>query len=256
LTVLDQILNKKTKILAITHCSNVLGALNPIKKIIPRAHAVGAHVLIDGAQAIAHVEADVRALDCDFYVFSGHKMYGPTGIGVLFGKHALLNKMPPYQTGGDMIREVSFTQSTFAEPPARFEAGTPNIAGAIGLAAAIDFLKAQKTRGLFPHEQQLTNYCYQKLKALKDHALPSRLGVFSFVMDGVHPHDVAQVLDQSGVAVRTGHHCAMPLHRLLGVNASTRISLAGYNTMQDVDRAVMALQSVTKIFQEKVPAHV
>ncbi len=263
---LDLELTKKTKIVAVTHVSNVLGTINLIKKIIQRAHAVGARVLVDGAQAIAHLNVDVADLDCDFYVFSGHKMYGPTGIGVLFGKRELLNSMPPYQTGGEMIREVSFASTTYADAPMRFEAGTPNIAGAIGLGAAVDFLTKQKQLGLFTQERQLTNYCREQLKTIKGLRVLSNaanplatngtLGIFSFVIEGVHPHDIAQVLDQQGIAVRAGHHCAMPLHKNLGFSASTRISLAAYNTTEDIDCALAALRSVTTMFQKNVDANV
>ena len=274
-------LNPKTKLVAITHISNVLVIINPVKKIIDAAHANNTPVLLDGAQAVAHVPVDMQALDCDFYVFSAHKLYGPTGVGILYGKEKFLEKMPPYQTGGHMIRSVSFEKTEFGELPLKFEAGTPNIAGVIGLGAAIDYLcaiesmseakgsasaSARETQAhnkvrsfdvIRNHEQKLLNYAIsqlQKIPALKIYGLPTnidnKIGVISFSLNTTHPHDIATVLDQSNIAVRAGHHCAMPLMHYFNIPALARVSFGIYNALSDIDALMIGLENTEKIFHE------
>jgi len=246
---LDDFSNKlstRTRLVAIGHVSNALGSVNPVKDIIGRAHAAGAKVLVDGAQAMAHMAVDVTDLDCDFYAFSGHKMYGPTGIGVLYGKRDLLDELPPWQGGGEMIEHVSIEHTTYNELPYKFEAGTPNIAGAIGLVAAMDYLSALDWCEVSKHEQKLLKLTLSQLKQMPGVALVGepgdRVGVVSFDVPGSHPHDIGTLLDQQGVAVRTGHHCAMPLMESLGISGTVRASFALYNSTDDVDRLISGIR--------------
>jgi cysteine desulfurase/selenocysteine lyase len=252
LDTLDRLLGPRTKIVAIAHVSNALGTVNPVRRIIEAAHAWGARVLVDGAQAVPHMKVDVRQLDCDFYVLSGHKMYGPTGIGVLYGKAELLEAMPPYQGGGDMIESVTFEKTTYNVPPYKFEAGTPNIAGAIGLGAAVDYLNQIGMDNIAAHEQELLDYATRALARVPGLRIlgtaAEKAGVVSFVLEGVHPHDAGTILDEQGIAVRTGHHCAQPVMERFGVPATTRASFALYNTKEDVDALVAGLQRVREIF--------
>lgn len=249
-------LNEKTKLVAITHVSNVLGIINPVKKIITAAHANNTPVLLDGAQAIAHVSVNVQDLDCDFYVFSAHKLYGPTGVGVLYGKEKYLEKMPPYQTGGNMIRSVTFEKTEFNVLPYKFEPGTPNIAGVIGLGAAIHYIRAQDKPYFFDdislHEKKLLNYAIDKLFEINGlkivGAAQNKIGVISFSLADIHPHDVATILDQFNIAVRAGHHCAMPLMHYLNVPALTRVSFGMYNELADIDAFIIALNKVRSLF--------
>jgi cysteine desulfurase/selenocysteine lyase len=247
---LEQLLSPRTKIVAVTHLSNVLGTINEVKRITKLAHAVGAVVLIDGAQWVAHQVTDVQKLDCDFYAFSSHKMYGPTGVGVLYGKRAWLDRMPPYQGGGDMIKEVTFAQTTYAELPNKFEAGTPNMAGVAGLSAAIDYLQHLGLNRIHHYEEALTSYALQRLGEVPGLQLlgnaKERGSVISFVMEkpSLAALDVGLQLDRRGIAVRVGHHCCMPLHERLGVTATTRVSLGVYNTSAEIDALVAALHDI------------
>ncbi|WP_434341021.1 aminotransferase class V-fold PLP-dependent enzyme [Motilimonas cestriensis] len=245
LAAFAQLLTEKTRLVAVTHISNVLGTVNPIAEIVALSHQVGAKVLVDGSQAVAHLPIDVQALDCDFYVFSGHKMYGPTGIGVLYGKADLLNAMPVWQTGGEMIKKVSFSGTTFNALPFKFEPGTPNISGVIGLGAAVAFLQQQDRAALLHYEQGLFEYAKAQLSSLPDITLvgnaAQQAGVISFVVKGEHHSDIATILDQQGVAIRAGHHCAMPLMESLGLGGTLRLSIACYNEQQDIDSFIIAL---------------
>ncbi len=250
---LEKLLTPQTKLLAVVHVSNTLGTVNPIRTIIELAHRRGIPVLVDGAQSAPHLPIDVQDLDCDFFAFSGHKVYGPTGIGVLYGKACHLELMPPYQGGGDMIRTVSFEKSTWNELPYKFEAGTPNIAGAIGLGAAIDYLDNIGLEAIAEHEQDLLAYATGQLSAVPGlHLIGTpghRAGAISFVMDGAHPHDVGTVLDrEEGVAIRTGHHCTQPLLERFGVVATARASPAFYNTREEIDALVRGLHKVKELF--------
>lgn len=252
--IYKQLLTEKTRIVAINHISNAIGTVNPIKSMIAEAHARHIPVLIDGAQAAAHTPIDVQDLDCDFYAFSGHKTLGPTGIGVLYGKAALLENLPPYQGGGDMIRTVSFAKgSTYASLPYRFEAGTPNIAGAIGLAKAIEYLQSIGFENIHHHEQALLNYATEKLTQIEGLKLigqaKNKASIVSFVLEGIHPHDIGTILDQEGIAIRSGHHCAMPLMERFAVPATSRASFAFYNTYSEIDSLVAGLQLVKRIFK-------
>jgi len=253
LPALESLLNERTAMVAVSHMSNVLGTVNPAKEIVKLVRAkTRAKVLLDGAQAFAHMRVDVRDLDCDFYVFSAHKVYGPTGIGALYGKAAILESMPPYQTGGDMVLKVSFEKTTFRAPPQRFEAGTPAIAEAFALTAALDYLDSWDWDAVHAHEQDLLTYATQLLEAIPGvriygHA-PGKGAVVSFTLEGVHPHDVGTILDSKGVAIRAGHHCAQPLMGLLGVNATARASFALYNTRAEVDVLADAVAGVSKMF--------
>jgi cysteine desulfurase / selenocysteine lyase len=242
------LLTDRTRMVSVVHVSNVLGTVNPVETIVRLAHQRGIPVLVDGAQAVAHGAVDVQTLGCDFYAFSGHKMFGPTGIGVLYGTSALLESMPPYQSGGDMIRSVSFEQTLYNVPPFRFEAGTPNIAGAVGLAAAIDYLTGIGFDRIARFERELLEYATGALSRLPGVRVigtaAAKAGVLSFVVDGVHPHDVGTILDREGVAIRTGHHCCQPLMDRLGLPATARVSFALYNTREDIDALVAALQTV------------
>ena len=248
----EKLLNNRTRLVAVSHVSNALGTINPVREIIRAAHAWNVPVLIDGAQAVPHLQVDVRSLDCDFYVFSGHKVFGPTGIGVLYGKEKLLEAMPPWQGGGDMIQSVTFGKTTYNDLPYKFEAGTPNIAGVIGLGAAIDYLDQLGMDAIAAHEHELLAYGTQALENISGLRLigtaREKASVLSFVIEGVHPHDAATILDREGVAVRAGHHCAQPVMERFGVSATTRASLAFYNTTEDIDALVAGIQKVREIF--------
>ncbi len=250
----EALLGERTRIVAFTHVSNALGTVNPVASLAAAAHGVGAVVLVDGAQAVPHMRVDVQALDCDFYAFSGHKMFGPTGIGVLYGKRALLDAMPPYQGGGDMILTVSFERSTYNALPYKFEAGTPNITGAVGLGAAVDYLEGIDFAAAAAHEHALLDYATQRLVSEVPGArvigtAEPKTGVLSFVIDGVHPHDLGTIVDREGVAIRTGHHCAMPIMDRYGIPATARASFAFYNNRADVDRLIVGLKRAVEIFR-------
>ena len=249
---LPGLLSKRTKFVSVVHVSNSLGTINPVRNIIDAAHSVGALVLIDASQSVQHLGVNVKELDCDFIAFSGHKMLGPTGIGVLWGKPAILDAMPPYQGGGEMISEVQLERSTYRELPGKFEAGTPNIAGAIGLGAAVDYLSAIGLEEIRRHEQGLIAYALDQIDALGEVEIygprPDRGGVVSFNVVGVHPHDVATILDEYGVAVRAGHHCTQPLMRWLDVPATVRASVYLYTTKDDLDQLVVGLKKVKEVF--------
>ena len=249
----ERLVNDRTKLIAIVHVSNTLGTINPVDSIIQRAHAVGAKVLIDGAQAAPHLPIDVQQVDCDFYCVSGHKMFGPTGIGVLYGKRTLLEAMPPYHGGGDMIKSVTFEKTIYNDVPYKFEAGTPNIVGPIGLAVAIDYVESIGLNHILAHEHDLLDYGMQALAAIEGIRLigtaQQKAGAISFVVEGVHAHDVGTILDHEGIAIRTGHHCTQPLMERFGVPATARASLAFYNTREDIDRLVRALRDVVQVFK-------
>ncbi|MBL0652533.1 cysteine desulfurase [Aeromonas caviae] len=246
------LLGPRTRLVSVAHVSNALGTVNPVKEMVAAAKAVGALSLIDGAQAVAHLEVDVQAIGCDFYAFSGHKLYSPTGIGVLWGRTALLERMPPWQAGGEMIDRVSFSGTTFNTLPFKFEAGTPHIAGAIGLAAAIDFVMEQDRSSLAKHEEALTNYLVaglQQVPGLRLIGEPNqRAGAVSFLLEDIHPQDAATLLDMQGIALRVGHHCAMPLMESLGIGGTMRVSLACYNNRDDVDALLAALYKLSDFF--------
>lgn len=245
-------LGPRTRLVSVAHVSNALGTVNPVEQIVEAAKAVGALTLIDGAQAVAHFEVDVQAIGCDFYVFSGHKLYGPTGIGVLWGRTELLERMPPWQAGGEMIDRVSFSGTTFNSLPFKFEAGTPHIAGAIGLAAAIDFVMEQDRGALASHEAVLTDYLVAGLRQVPGLRLVGepgqRAGAVSFLLTDIHPQDAATLLDMQGIALRVGHHCAMPLMESLGIGGTLRASLACYNNRDDVDALLAALHKLSDFF--------
>ncbi len=246
-----KVIGPKTKLVAVAHVSNVLGTVLPVREIAALSHEAGAKLLLDGCQGIVHEYVDVQDLDCDFYAFSGHKLYGPTGIGVLWAREALLEAMPPYQGGGDMIDSVTFAKTTWAPPPAKFEAGTPPIVQAIGLGVAIDYLNTLDRAAVAAHESALLRYAMTSLAQVPGIRLigtaPGKAAVQSFVMEGAHPHDLATVLDRSGVCVRAGHHCAQPLMEILGVTATTRASFALYNTMAEVDALIAALRKAQEV---------
>jgi len=246
-------LGPRTRLVAVTHQANATGALVPVETIARLAHARGARVLVDGCQAAPRLPVDVQAIDCDFYVFSGHKTYGPTGIGALYGRKELLDAMPPWQGGGDMILNVTFEKTTFQDPPSRFEAGTPDISGAVGLGIAIDYIEALGRDAILAHEEALTDYGVDRLSRMAGVRLVGagqrRLGIFSFQVEGIHPHDVATVLDQHQVAVRAGHHCAQPLIDKLGFGATTRASLGVYNDESDIDALAEAVAAAQKMFK-------
>ena len=249
----ERLLTPKTRIVAVVHISNSLGTVNPVKEIVERAHAKNIPVLIDGAQAAPHIAVDVRALDCDFFVFSGHKMYGPMGIGVVYGKREFLERMPPYQGGGDMIASVSFEKTTYATLPYKFEAGTPNVAGVVGLGAAIDYILGLGLSAIAAHERDLASYAAERLSAIPGLRLigtaKDKASVVSFVLDGIHPHDVGTILDREGIAIRTGHHCTQPVMDFFGVPATSRASFGLYNTRDEVDALVAALNKVKEVFE-------
>ncbi len=249
---LQALLGPRTRMVALVHLSNALGTLNPVEEIVAAAHAVGAKVLLDGAQAIQHFRVDVQALGCDFYAFSGHKMYGPTGIGALWGRMELLDAMDPYQGGGEMIRTVRFDGSTWNDVPHKFEAGTPNIAGAVGMAAAMDYVAKLDPSAVSAHESDVLEYATQALSALPGLRILGtaldKAAIVSFVMDDIHAHDIGTIVDSQGVAIRVGHHCTMPLHEHLGIAASARASFALYNTHDEVDALVAALEKTRQMF--------
>ena len=248
----DGLLNEKTKLVAVAHVSNALGTVNPIKEIIERAHKYGVPVLIDGAQWAPHMPIDVQDLDCDFYTFSGHKIFAPTGSGVIYGKATLLEKMNPFQGGGDMIKSVTFEKTTYADLPNKFEAGTPAIASQIGLGAAIDYLNIIGREKAAAYEHELLRYATECLSAIEGVRIigtaREKLGVLSFVIDDIHPHDIGTILDQEGIAVRAGHHCAQPVMRRLNVPATARASFAFYNTREEVDALAHTVEKVIEIF--------
>lgn len=247
------LLNPKVKLVAVNHVSNAIGTINPIVEIITLAHAVGAKVLIDGAQSVAHLAVDVQALDLDFFVFSAHKLFGPTGVGVLYGKRELLENMPPYQGGGEMIKEVSFAGTTYNELPYKFEAGTPNIADVIALGAALDYLQAIPADALAAQEEALLAYATEKLQVIPGLKIvgtaPEKIAVISFVVDGVHPQDIGVLLDKFGIAIRTGHHCAQPLMERYGLVGTCRASFSFYNTFEEIDRFVLCLEKTLQMLQ-------
>ena len=248
----ERLLGPKTRLVSIVHVSNALGTINPVRDMTARAHAHGAVVLVDGAQAVPHGHVDVREIDCDFYAFSGHKLFGPTGIGVLYGREKLLDAMPPYQGGGDMIKMVTFDKTVYNDLPHKFEAGTPHIAGAIGLGAAIDYVSGLGLAAIQAHEHDLLEYAAAAVAAVDGVRLigtaAARVGVLSFIMDGIHPHDLGTILDHDGIAIRAGHHCAMPVMDRFGVPATARASFAFYNTKQEVDLLVRGLEKAKKVF--------
>ena len=248
----EELLTPRTKMVALTHISNVSGALLPVERIVQLAHAKGAKVLIDGCQSVPRMPVDVQAIDCDFYVFSGHKAYGPSGIGVLYGRYDVLAAMPPWQTGGGMITTVTLERTEFQEPPHRFEAGTPDISGAVGLGDALDFIEAIGRDAILDHEETLTGYGVDRLSRVPGIEIVGagqrRLSILSFNLDGVHPHDVGTVLDQHNVAVRVGHHCAQPLMDRLGVAGTVRASFGVYNDEADIDRLVAAIEAAREMF--------
>ena len=242
----NKLLSSKTKLVSITHISNALGTINPIKEIIELSHQVGAKVLIDGAQSMQHMKVDVRDLDCDFFAFSSHKVFGPTGVGVLYGKADLLNQMPPYQGGGDMIAKVSFEETTYNELPYKFEAGTPNIAGVIGTGKAFEFLASLEMDEVIKHEQALLNYAHTELASIEGVRFigqaEDKASVVSFVIDGIHPFDIGTLLDKQGIAVRTGHHCTQPVMDFFKIPGTIRVSFAFYNTLEEIDLFINALK--------------
>ena len=249
---LPKLLTKRTKILAITHVSNALGTIVPLRKVVEIAHQHNVPVVVDGAQAVPHIRVDVQELDADFYVFSGHKVYGPTGIGALYGKMALLEAMPPYQGGGDMIRSVTFEKTLYNDLPYKFEAGTPNIGGAIGLGAAIDYVDRLGIDNIAAHEHELLTYATESLLAIEGvHIIGTaadKAAVISFVIDGIHPHDIGTILDREGIAVRTGHHCAQPVMQRFHIPATARASFALYNTREEIDALVKGIYKVKEVF--------
>ena len=246
-----KLLGPKTKLAAVTHVSNALGTITPLKRMIELAHAQGVPVLVDGAQAVPHLKVDVRALDCDFYTVSGHKVYGPTGIGVLWGKTALLEAMPPYQGGGDMISSVTFEKTSYNKLPYKFEAGTPDIAGVIGLGAALKYVTALGIDNVAAHEHDVLEYGTKKLLAMPDIRIigtaKEKAGVISFVMENAHPHDIGTILDQEGIAIRTGHHCSQPVMDRFGIPATARASLAVYNTRAEMDALARGIEKVREV---------
>jgi cysteine desulfurase/selenocysteine lyase len=249
---LADLINDRTKLVAISHMSNALGTINPVEEIVRLAHERGARVLVDGSQAAYHMAVDVRAIGCDFYAATGHKLYGPMGIGVLYAAPAAIDEMDPFLGGGDMIASVTFERSTWNEPPHKFEAGTPDVAGAVGLAAALDYIGSVGFEAIARHEHELLEYATQRLESIVTvHIIGTarrKASILSFVMDGVHPHDIGTVVDREGVAIRTGHHCAQPVMHRFGVPATARASLAMYNTHEDIDALVAALARVRQLF--------
>ena len=248
----EKLLGPKTKLVAMAHVSNALGTVNPVRKIVQAARSVHARVLLDGAQAVPHMPVDVRAIDCDFYVFSGHKIYAPTGIGILYGKAELLEAMPPYQGGGDMISSVTFEKTLYNRLPHKFEAGTPHVSGAIGLGAALDYVNSIGLDRIARHEKQVLAHGTKRLLEIPGLRLVGtareKEGILSFVLEGIHPHDVGTILDQEGIAIRTGHHCAQPLMERFGVPATARASLALYNTTEEIDALASGIEKVREVF--------
>ena len=253
----ERMLSPRTKLVSITHVSNALGTILPVEQIIELAHAHGVPVLLDGAQAVPHMAVDVRKLDCDFYVFSGHKLFGPTGTGVLYGKAELLDAMPPVQGGGEMIKSVTFEKTIYNDLPYKFEAGTPNIAGAVGLGAAVDYVQSVGYETFAAHEDELLDYGTKALEQIGGLRIigtsPRKAGILSFVMENVHPHDIGTILDSEGIAVRTGHHCAQPVMQRFQIPATARASLAMYNTKEDIDALVRAIDRVIEVFSANIP---
>jgi cysteine desulfurase/selenocysteine lyase len=250
---LPELINVRTKLIGIVHLSNTLGTINPIRELITLAHQHDIPVLVDGAQAVSHLQVDVQNLDCDFYAFSGHKLFGPTGIGVLYGKRKWLEEMHPYQSGGNMIRSVSFAKTEFNDLPYKFEAGTPNMAGAIGLSAAISYLQTIGLENIQAYEQQLLNYAKEALLHLPDVRLiaapTQHASILSLVHDHIHAHDIGTILDQAGIAIRSGHHCTMPIMEFYGIPATARVSFAFYNTFEEIDRLIAGLEYVQEVFR-------
>jgi cysteine desulfurase/selenocysteine lyase len=248
---LDNLLDERTKLVAVNHISNALGTINPIKEIIEKAHATGTAVLIDGAQALPHMRIDVQDLDADFYAFSGHKVFGPTGVGVLYGKEVWLHKLPPYQGGGEMIKEVTLQKSTWADLPHKFEAGTPNIEGVIALKPALDYINAIGLDAIVAYENELLAYGTEKLSAIDGLRIigtaAQKASVLSFVIDGTHPYDIGMILDKLGIAVRTGHHCTQPIMERFGLPGTVRASFAFYNTLQEIDSLVAGVKRAVKM---------
>ncbi len=248
----EKLLGPKTKLVAMSHVSNALGTVNPVRKIVEAARRVNARVLLDGAQAVPHMPVDVRAIDCDFYAFSGHKIYAPTGIGILYGKAELLEAMPPYQGGGDMISSVTFEKTLYNRLPYKFEAGTPHVSGAIGLGAALDYVNSVGLDRIARHEKQVLAHGTRRLLEIPGLRLvgtaKEKEGILSFVLEGIHPHDVGTILDQEGIAIRTGHHCAQPLMERFGVPATARASLALYNTVEEMDALARGIEKVREVF--------
>jgi len=248
----EKLLGPRTKIISLGHLSNALGTINPLAQIVKLAHAKGVPVLVDGAQAVPRLPVNVRELDCDFYAFSGHKSYGPTGIGILYGKLPLLEKMPPYQGGGDMISSVTFEKTLYNKVPHKFEAGTPDMSGAVGLGAALEYLNGLGMENIEKHEHELLRYATEKVSAIPGIRLigtaQEKAGVLSFVMEGVHPHDIGTILDQEGIAIRTGHHCAQPLMERFHIDATARASFGLYNTKEEIDDLVRGIQKVQEVF--------
>ncbi len=248
----ERLLGPRTRLVAVAHLSNALGTINPVRRIIELAHAQGVPVLLDGAQAAPHIRVDVRELDCDFYAFSGHKLYGPTGIGILYGKEKWLEDMPPYQGGGEMIRQVSFKRSTYGDIPAKFEAGTPNIAGAIGLGAAIDYIQAIGLDAIAAHEHAVLEYALAAAEEVPGMRVVgcarAKASILSFVLERIHPHDIGTILDRQGLAVRAGHHCAMPVMEHYCLPATARASFAVYNTREEVDALMAGIRKVREVF--------
>jgi cysteine desulfurase/selenocysteine lyase len=246
-----KLLNRRTRLVALAHASNSLGTINPVKSIITEAHKSGALVLLDGAQSAVHLDIDVQELDCDFFGFSSHKLYGPTGVGVLYGKKELLENMPPFQGGGEMIKEVTFEKTTYNEPPYKFEAGTPNIADTIAFMAALDFVKQTGKDKIRRHEEELLNYATAQLEQVKGLKIigkaREKLSVVSFIVEGLHPQDIGILLDNSGIAVRTGHHCTQPLMNHFGIPGTVRASFAMYNTLEEIDELIAALKKAIKM---------
>ena len=249
---LPKLLTSRTKLLAVTHVSNALGTINPLRRIVEMAHSMNIPVVVDGAQAVPHLKVDVQELDCDFYVFSGHKVYGPTGIGVLYGKLPLLDAMPPYQGGGDMIQSVTFEKTLYNDLPYKFEAGTPNIGGAIGLGVAIDYINHLGLDNIAAHEHELLVYGTEALSAIPGVRLigtaAEKAAVISFLMEGIHPHDIGTILDREGIAIRTGHHCAQPVMQCFRIPATARASFGLYNSRKEVDALVRGIQKVKEVF--------
>ena len=246
------LLSERTKIVSLAHASNTLGTINPVKALVDKAHACGAIVLLDGAQAVGHFPVDVQDLDCDFYVFSGHKLFSTTGSGVIYGKYELLESMPPFQGGGDMISKVTFEKTTYKRPPGRFEAGTPNIGGAVALRAAIDYFSGLDRLALMEYEEDLLQYATGllcEIEGLKIYGRASeKVSLISFTLEGVHPHDIATVLDADGIAIRAGHHCTQPLHRHYDIAATARASFAYYNTREEAEKLTASLEKIKKLF--------
>jgi len=248
----ERILSERTKVVAVGHVSNALGTINPVHRIIEMAHRFGAVTLVDGAQAAPHMDVDVQELNCDFYAFSGHKLYGPTGIGILYGKRELLEKMPPYQGGGEMIREVGFDRTTYADLPHKFEAGTPHIAGSVALGAAIDYVKHLGLGKIAAYEHALLHEATEKVSEISGLRIvgtaSEKSAILSFVMEGVHPHDIGTIVDREGIAIRVGHHCAQPAMKRFGLPATARASFSFYNTPEEIDRLVAGLRKVKEVF--------